>query len=223
GEKDPNVVNWKRNGELVVNALMKYTGRSFNGVVGENGRRLDLEKVGQGSRRLSVRKYSALLRELRELPPYGLLQALTSGIDILQRSSEGIIPLEYISINSRLTEQELQIVKEGYQTYGGSFMRHIFPVYISMKQKYGFPAQYFDWITNYPNNPVVSRSHRPPRDAMYNVPRSITAEILGTELNGYKTLLDRNNGHKMIVTEVAILQMIKGADIKIMGYAALHR
>lgn len=224
GQRDPNTVSWSV-AEPVVDSLIRFTGKSFRALMGDGIRRLDLERGGKGGRKLrklSIKQYSALLREVRELPPYRLLQVL-NGDNTLRGIIARDTPSEYVPAVSGLTGEELQLIRQGNQIYGEAFMQHIFPVYIAIKHEHGFPTEYFEWVVRFPSGEVIGRYYRPP-EVISGVPTYIVAGIVKSHLIYYKEILGINasRGYKMSVTADGLGRRLREAGTQIREYASQH-
>ena len=222
GERDPNTVSWSVV-EPVVDTALRVTGKSFNALM--NGvSRVSYRRVGRtNGRKVTVKQYSALLREIRESPHYRLIEALSCAQNTLKDTGSNSIQVEYVPIISGLTKEELQLVREGNKIYGEAFMQHIFPAYVAIKQEHGFPAEYFEWVVRFPSGEKIGRYYKP-SEVISKVPISVVADFVGSRLIYYKGILDINASrrHNMSVTADGLVERLKEAGTEIMKYASQH-
>jgi len=225
GERNPNTVSWNVV-EPIVDRLIILTGKSFRALMGGVSR-VVYRRNGTGGRKATVEQYSALLGQLKAQPRYAamqeLLQVLNQGVNILRGTGSDTITAEYVPSILGLAAEEVQLVREGIQNYGKAFMKYVFPAYIAIRDKHGFPANFFEWVVNFPRMERMGEGYKPPH-AISQVPLDAVGKIVGDHLRYHKKILDTNRrrNHNIGVTESGIIQRLREAGEEIKNHASLY-
>ncbi len=171
-ETPPDSVSWDIARPIIEDSI-RLSGRSFRSLVPGYAR----SRLEAGKEHLKVKEYLRLRRELHEIPQYrelfpyrsGLAQELTQMIGILQ--STGLDSLT-----------ELELVNQGKKNYGErTFMEHIFPAYMAIKQEHNFPSNCFGMVV------------RVPEETNGKYEGDILAARMATALQEHKTRVLDNN------------------------------